>query len=74
MENARELEVVLEWMRLNGVRSYTRHPSGGYSVELFDDVTSPQLADFGGDVPSDPYVDPDLLPDGVFPRIKRVTK
>lgn len=72
MENASELEGVVEWMRLHGVKGYTRLPSGGFSLELFEDQISPQLD--WGDPPPDPYSDPDLLPDGKRPRLPRIPK
>jgi hypothetical protein len=43
LENTDKLAVTLEWMRRNGVKSYTEHPSGGFSLELVDDVLTPAL-------------------------------
>lgn len=71
MENSLKLEAIVEWMRLHGVKGYTEMPSGGFSLELFEDQISHNYAD-SDQSHGNPYVDPDLFPDGKIPRIQRL--
>ena len=74
MENAQKLAQVLDWMRRNKVASYTEHPSGGFSVSVFE--VFPEImpsADDDRDVAVELTDAETMMFDGHVPRLKKLT-
>lgn len=83
MENAEKLASVLEWMRLNNVKSYSESPTGAFSVERFEeqmpvmlgkDESPDSVGPTQAGQPDAQYGSEELFFDGVIPKIKRVEK